>query len=216
MVKDVSQLTLNQLIRFQLIEKSQLDNFEKSLRLLTIVTGQKYTEIESLPLKQLNKLLIKLSFIRATTPSKKLFKTIWLKGKRYKLIKDEFEMNANQYTMIKNLQENTIENYNRLAAIVYLRSPLFKKSFYDSEGQKEFSEQILKMPVKKVFGALFFYSKQSEIWKQTLEQSLASQHQVIQSHMIEIYNHLEALGKSTDGTLSSMKSQAETLLKKTN
>lgn len=214
--KKVDKLTVVQYGRFIECERSNMDEIDKANKLLSIVTGKTLDEIESLDLSTLDFHYRKLSVLRASTPSGKINKVLWIKGKRFRLVKSERHLNTNQFTMWETHANNPIRNYNKLAACIYLRHKPFTKPTFHKDDFAEVAELFSTCTVGQLFGALFFCKVRLEKLKQTSQAYLSQAEIEIQNHTTAILNLLKDSGVSTDGIMSLTAQQMEALFWKMN
>lgn len=207
----INKLTLKQFIQLTEIEQSELSDFEKGEQILSLVSGLSLHEINNLPIWKVNNYFKQIAVLRASKPNLNVKKWLFVKGKLYRLTKDEFHLNTNQFTAADTFNADTINNFNKLAAVIYERYKLFGKSEFTDESFRELSEYFSNCKVGRIYGAVFFYSVKFKTLKVSLGQSSLKQNQKIVQHIREI-----ALDKTMDGTPSSMALQAEMLLKRMN
>lgn len=214
--RHVDKLTVAKYSRFIEVERSNMDALDKANKLLSILNGKSLNEIEAYDLSTLDYLYKKLAVLRSTTPSMKVKRTVWVDGKRFRLIKSEKHLNANQFVTWETYNENPIRNYNKLAAVIYLRHKLFTKPKFTSDVFAEAQETFLKAKVGQVFGALFFC--RVKLWKlKAASQRYTKEAEMrIANHMEIIRKVLEDSGVSMDGITSLTAQQAETLFEKMN
>jgi hypothetical protein len=196
----INDLTLSQFAKFREVEKSKLSDTDKALKLASIITDKSLNDIEDLPGYKLETLLTKVAFVRQSKLSDRIKKVIWIKGKRYKLVKSAKHLSTNQYTAFKTYQQNNLANYHNLASIIYMRCPLFMKPYFDYENRAELAENFKSIKVGKVFGSLFFYSKTFRKLRDDSLLSLSQSKAKISLREMEIQMELEDLGLSMDGT----------------
>lgn len=226
--KSVNSLTLKQFIRFEQLKAQEFKDKDdipgeciRADRQLSCVTGLSLDQIGKLSIVVLEKCYKKIARLNQSKPNLKVNKTIWLRGKRYKFFKSEKELTANQYTAFKKYQEganNTIHNY---GSIAYLSCPLFKQPQFKAENVEQIANDFLLFgKVGKVYGAIFFYMNELEKWNLISQASLMiaeiETDEKITERVKEALMGLKELGLSMDGTISSISSQAEMLLKKMN
>lgn len=193
-----------------------MDALDKANKLLSIISGKSLSEIEAYDLSTLDFLYKRLAVLRATKPSMKVKKTLWVNGKRFKLIKSEKNLNANQFVVWETYNENTIRNYNKLAAVIYLRHKAFTKPKFTDEGFAEAQELFLGAKVGQIFGALFFCRVRLSKLKADSLLYTKEAEMKIAAHMEIIRKVLEDSGVSMDGITSLTAQQAETLFEKMN
>lgn len=161
--------------------------------------------------KKYNNKIIKLITSTETLKRKKSF---WIKGKRYVAAKDELDFNTNQWTALNEFEKDATNNIHKIIALIYTHTPLFCKwKFKDSEftnNAKLFNDTL---KVKDFIGTFFFYSQRLELLRETSLAYSKINEMEINEHMKEVYRLFKELGINTDGSLSYINSQVETILK---
>jgi len=212
----IDKLKVKDYIRFLDAERSRMDALDKANKLLSIVTSKSLDYIENLDLSTLDYLYKKLAVLRASKPSMKVKKVIWVKGKRFRLVKSEKHLNANQFVTWETFNDDPIRNYNKLASVIYLRSPLLKKAKFTSDGFTENVELLMEAKVGQVFGALFFCRRKLEKLKNDSQLCTKEAEMMIAEHMKVIHKVLADSGVNMDGITSLTAQQAEILFSKMN
>lgn len=212
--KSVNSLTLEQYKNFRKIELEPIDELDKAVKLVNLLTGISIEVLEVMDDWKLKWYFKRLADLRATSPTTKIKKTLWIKGKRYQITKSEIHINTNRFVLSETYRANPIETYHLLAAAAYIDAPLFGVKKFNADKFHELAESMRSQKVGSVFGALFFYSVKLRESRENLENYSRSANQVIQKRMEEVERGLEAIGIDTAGTTSSTLSQLETRLKK--
>lgn len=215
--RTVNKLTLKQYISLKKIEAENIDDTEKADKIINLLTGIDLDFITSkMPLGQLEHYYKQVADLRDSIPSRKINSVIWIDGKRYKLAKDEKQLNTNQFVITETYRVNHLENYHLLAAAVYMDCPLFGKHEFNDNGFHDLAERMLTQKVGKVFGGIFFYSNVLKTLRQTTQNFINKQENLIAERMAEVERGLRDIGVNMDGTPSQILSQVEMRLKKMN
>lgn len=211
----LNNLTLKQYVDFRKIETKQYeDEAERVEDWIELFTGLSKEQVRELPIYKVQLLATQIGRLRNTPLNTRVNKTIWIKGKRYKCVKNEYHLNTNQLVSAETFRLSTLDNYHRLAAIVYMRAKYFKEPVFDSKNFEDLAKEYLNVKVGKIFGAVFFYSKRLIRLRTISQHYLKSSLTQITEREKEIEQQLKSLGIDTDGTTSSIVSQLETLSKK--
>lgn len=172
-------LTIAQFQHISKIAQSQMDELDKEVEVVAYLKGCTTEELMNTDLNKIRKVFADCGF---RSPSTKINKYIWVKGKLYKGLTDITKPNfkAGQYIDLKNFANQSItDNLHNLAAIIY--RPVFGK--YD---HKHISEDMKSAKLNDVYGLVFFYSRVSEILKPTIQMSLVLAAHDIKEMMREI------------------------------
>lgn len=207
----VNKLPLRTYIALNRLETAQIDSEfpeeERAEKILSLITGMTIEQIHELPWYKLEYYYLRLAILRGSAPNKRVKKTIWVKGKRYRVTKDEKHLNTNQFTIADTFNYKAIEHANKLAGVVYLRHKLFSKPKFDGDSFNDFCEDLLDCKTGKVIGAVFFYTNKFNLLKRnSLTYSLQSMEKIVE-RMAEIRERSTNLGINMDGTISSIVSE---------
>jgi len=222
--RSVNKLTLEQYSKLRAIESEKINTEDDSevevtraTKILSMLTGIEVDFIErKMPTGEVEHYFKQIADLRATVPTTKVKKILWIGGKRYKICKSEKQMNANQFTAADTYRVNHVSNYHLLAAIVYMDCPIFGKHQFNENGFDDLAEKMKQQKVGDVFGAVFFYSNVLTNLRRTTLNFIKSQKEILQERLAEVEQGLKDIGINTDGTISQMLSQMETHLAKMN
>lgn len=212
----INKLTLKQFMSFAQIEQSDMSNYDKAIAMIASCLNKSIEDVENLPRWEVEYYAKQIGHLNSTKPTQKLNKHIWVKGKRYSLLKDIKDLNANQLVCWETFVSNPSFNYNKLIALVYVRNPLFKKGAFSTEDFTMLQNHLLKMKVKDVIGAYFFFQKEYKACVASTLYSILKGNQVIVNNLVEIEAQLQSSGRSMAGITSLTALQAETLFTKMN
>ena len=211
--KSVNELTLAQYSRYIDIESSDLPFEDKQNQLIKLLTGWDQDYINNLPIDEnWDKLVLSITKLRLTSPTKKVKEFITVNGKRYKACPPN-KLNANQYTALKTFQEHPGNQYHLIASVLYISAEQGQEPRFDDKNHPEIANDFLKAKVGDCFGALFFYLKRSVKLNQISLLYFRLNEIRINQRMQEVFQGLQELGVSTAGSIQSIKSRAETYLR---
>lgn len=158
------KITVKQYMEILSVASSKLDEIDKDVKVLSIIYNKPVKEIESINFGKLKKLVNRvykeIGVIKEFKHKEYLFTTSGI----YKALVDVTDENNcfGQYKDVKYLMEHggIEKNLHKLLACVY--RPLnwrLKPKPYTAKTFNRVSKKMLNMNVRKVFGAVFFYSK---------------------------------------------------------
>jgi len=190
----VGELTINQFHAFQKAVKTG-----KTYDLITLFTGLTSGQIDDLPLKKVENFTHRIGFLISDyndliegksriKPKKYLF----IKGKLFKSILNADKLNTNQYTALKTFNPDT--QLNDVCSVIF--TPL---SGFDKTKTKEISELFKEVKVKKVYGAVFFYTNELKKRNKILKASLIQAKLNLMEKLIEAQVPQEVLDKVMAG-----------------
>ena len=201
--QDLNLFQYQQLVNALKVE----DEIDKTVKIVSIVTGLTENEVLSLSIADFNKEKAKLNFLSEEIEGKPV-KFIDVNGKRYKCIYDVRNIPAARYVESKVYGADLVNNIHKLAAtmVVPMKKTLFgwKLDKYDASKHEEYSQDMLEARFVDVYhSAIFFLSVFLNLIKCSedfLIQSLTQQK--IPSEQTEaVQNFL----KYMDGTIPYMK-----------
>jgi hypothetical protein len=208
----VNDLTVRQFIEFENIRaKKYEDELARISAILSYFTKLPASYFENISINKRDKYIALLKPLLNSTPTTKRRKAIWIKGKRYVACKDERDFNTNQWTALKQFEQNR-NNMHKVLALFYCHTPLFKEWEFKDKEFNEVAELMLDQKIKKVHGTFFFYLQRSENLNLSSLLSLELSQIEIEEHLKEVYQELKTMGVNTDGSILSIKSQAEAIL----
>jgi hypothetical protein len=203
----VDNLTMEMYIKLLKIEELEIDEtavenveVERSEMIVSLLTGLTREQINDLPLWRTEAYFREISYLRNSKPTNKIKKTLFINGKRYRVCRSEKDMNANQFTITETLREDSINNLNRLGAVIYMRHQYFKKPMFTESGFSFLSKEILKQKVKNVYGALFFYSVRLNLSNPIFLTYSQKEMRLVRERIRQIESRLMVLKTNTVGT----------------
>ena len=177
---------------------------ESWLRVISILSGKPYAEIEAIPIYKIKHYLKLLNFIlRPDVLNERVKQYIYAKG-IYKAILRADKLNNAQAFDIRSFMkpekgmdvtDTTVKNAHKLLASIYI--PLTWRGFRYTDNHQKEAEKFKSAKMGDVYGTLFFYSILYEnLTKHTqdyLEENLA----ILQEHMTEVKQTLKTDGAGT-------------------
>lgn len=214
--KSKNKLFIKDWIKYQQIDKSKYDlDVDREIALLNHYTGISVDEFNDMSINSLNAWLKKLRKFTNQTLSHKVKRVIRVKGMRYKACKDERDFRANQWMALKHYELNQDDNIHKILSLIYTETKLFKDYKFNEDNCPYISDNLLNNArIGDVYGVFFFYLQRFEGLSLISQCSYLLSLETINNRMQEVYQGLRELGVNTDGSLSSMTSAAESLLKK--
>jgi len=170
-------LTVKQFQHISNLVKSNKDELDKEIEIVSYLSGKSEDEVLKLPLGKIKKIFNDCGY---ASPSKGITKYLWIKGMLYKACLDCTELNTGQYIDLKNFAKQGInENLHNLLAIIY--KPVLGKVEHS-----KLANDILDVKLNKVYGIVFFYSAVLELLNPTILMCSVLAAQDIETMMKEI------------------------------
>lgn len=155
---DLNLFQYQQLVKALSIE----DDIDKTVKLVSIVTGKTENEVLSMSIADFNKEKEKLNFLSEDIQGKPV-KYIKVNGKKYKCIYDVRNIPAARYVESKVFGADLVNNIHKMAATMVL--PMKKTIFgwkvdkYDAAKHEEYAQDMLEARFVDVYhSAVFFLS----------------------------------------------------------
>jgi hypothetical protein len=169
--ENISEITLDQYQRFEVLSKrTDLDDLGLNKRIINIFTGLKYKDIDNIPYKDYEDIVIQITKALSENAP----------------FKDKFNIGDVEFGFIPNLDEMTtaefvdlssygleIESYHKIMSVLF--RPVTGKDKFKNytisnyEGTKEWADVMKRMPMSIVLGAIgFFYHLANELRTHTL------------------------------------------------
>jgi hypothetical protein len=148
---------------YPIITNPSKDWTEKDIenKLIAIINNLTENQVNSLPIKQLNKLRSELYFLKDNYEGQPVNR-IYANKRIYKFIKDSKDINTARYIESKFFMKDLIPNLHKIAASIVI--PQERKWFkyvdlkYNSDLHQEYANDILHANFKEVyFSVVFFY-----------------------------------------------------------
>lgn len=214
--KSKNKLLIKDWIKFEQIDKAVYEfDVDREIALLNHFTGIPVAEFEQMSENELKAWQKKLRKFTHQRLSLKVKRVIRINGVRYRACKDERDFRSNQWVGLKEYEKNELTNTHKILSLIYQETKLFKPYKFNEDNCPYIADNILNYGrVGDVYGTLFFYLQRFEALKLISQASYLISQEVIKERMSEVFQGLQKLGINTDGSLSSMTSQVESLLKK--
>lgn len=160
----VKNLTVGQFIQCKTIAEFETDAINKSIKMLAILSGKTFDEIESMPIDELTKSLQVFNEIETLTENTKVRMKFKVKGRRFECIWKTQKLGANQYidaTYFCKDEKAIISNiHNILAAICVERTWYGKKLKYNPENHKEIADLFYNhLKITQAYPIMLFFCK---------------------------------------------------------
>lgn len=155
---DLNLFQYQQLVKALSIE----DDIDKTVKLVSIVTGKTENEVLSMSISDFNKEKEKLNFLSEDIQGKPV-KYIKVNGKKYKCIYDVRNIPAARYVESKVFGADLINNIHKMAAtmVMPMKKTIFgwKVDKYDAAKHEEYAQDMLEARFVDVYhSAVFFLS----------------------------------------------------------
>ena len=98
--KSWSDISIKKYINYLKTFDNTLDDFEKLIIRLSILTDMSYEEVSNIPLPEINKINKALDWVVTTEPNKELKDTFKIQGTEYKITLDATKLTGGQYASI--------------------------------------------------------------------------------------------------------------------
>lgn len=213
--KSKNNLLIKDWIKFEQLNTAQYEfDVDREIALLNHYTGITITEFNIMSFNELSawqKKLRKFTNQKLNTKPKRIIK---VNGIRYRACKDERDFRANQWTALKHYEQDQLSNTHKILALIYQETKLFKPYKFVDVNCTFIADNLLNNgKVGDVYGTLFFYLQRFEGLRLISQASFLIAQEEIKEHLNQVYQELQKLGINTDGSLSSMTSQVESLVK---
>ena len=207
--KDWTQVSLKQFQAIQAMLKDEGDVYQKNTELISVLSGWELKDVEKISLKGYTQVMKVIEFIGQPIENK-LTRKFNLKGKRYRIISDIYDLNGGQYITLQHLlkdPDKVIDNLHQIMAVFavpYERKWWgWKQGKYDSDKHEEIAEEMLSLPVSiaQPLSSFFFAN-----WKKSVERMLVSSESQARKLEKELVEELKLIKPDTDGWLPSIPS----------
>ena len=160
--ENISEITLDQYQKFEVLknrEDLKDDVVGLNKRAINIFTGLKYKDIDNIPYKDYDDILIQIAeALKQSAPFQQRFK---IDDVEFGFHPNLDEMTTAEFVDLSNWGLD-IENYHKLMAVLY--RPIISQDRFNNyniatyKGTKEYSDIMKRMTMDKVYGALGFFS----------------------------------------------------------
>ena len=148
------------------IADSPLNDFQKSIEFVKIMTKKNEFEIEKMSVRKFNKIcnFINKKFVKWNdkTLNGKPKKMIFVNGKAYKMNYDILQLNAGRYVEVMEFsKENAVKNLHKILASIVVPMKFtitgFKELPYRAEDHEHLANEMLQADYDDIFHALVFF-----------------------------------------------------------
>lgn len=155
---DINLFQYQQLVKALSIE----DDIDKTVKIVSIVTGLTENEVLSMPIVEFNKEKEKLNFLSEEIKGKPV-KYIKVNGRKYECIYDVRSIPAARYIETKVFGNDLVNNIHKIAAtmVMPMKKTVFgwKRGKYDAAKHEEYAQDMLEARFVDVYhSAVFFLS----------------------------------------------------------
>ena len=166
-----SQLTVKQFLEVDAILSTNLDLYDKKIKIINLLTG---LDAESIPFRQtglselykpnLTYYLNKADKLINSPKPSRVKSTVWIGNKRYKAVLDATNLNSNQYTALSTYGQigQAEKNIAKSLALVLYRHRLFREAKFNPNIIKEIEADVMNAKLGDVYGILLFFCKVAE------------------------------------------------------
>lgn len=164
-------LTVGQYQELFAIHTSEMDDLDKVIQSVCVLTGKSESEVEEMSLSDFNKTSSTLATIFSKQPDSKPKRFLQINSKEFGVTYEPRYLSAGQYIEIQTwIKEGYIQNIHKImASLVYpVKRKLFRKvrGKYDAEQHPEISEGIKDCLFIDIHSACVFFC---QLWKASME-----------------------------------------------
>lgn len=193
--QDWSEITINQYLDFELLEKNKLSSIDLMIQIISIFCDADPDDIEKLTFTQLNDVVKQLEWVMEK-PMKSFYQSYEIDGIKYGFIPNLNEIKVGEWVDLENYMKSPLPNLHKLMAVLY--RPITKVhngqnryeiEDYDSRNNEERSNIFLnKMSIDVAYGsALFFLSFVEEWSKITADYLIQEMEKMVKEEMTQNY-----------------------------
>lgn len=166
--KRFKELTVGEYQELYTIARSDDDEVEKSLQLISVLTGLPRWDVENLSVEQFNVVSREIAVIFSTQEYfTKPFRYCRIGKQKYKILYNVRQIKTGQYVDIQHLlQGNIIDNLHRLFSCIILPKTLFGVGKYQAADHEIISERVRNLNFQQVHAACVFFLK---LWESSIK-----------------------------------------------
>lgn len=139
----VSLSDFNKIIQIQ--KDSNLEEFEKNIKILTVLTDLTEEQLELMPVSDVKDLITKTSFLNEDVPTVPLKKRYTINGKKYFLIQNIHKLTGAQFVDLTSFLKDPSEVENNLAWIIAILLLPIRKKYLVFNKTEKYSETELEI-----------------------------------------------------------------------
>lgn len=158
-MKSLSNLTVDEYQLLYSIHKADGDDDDKSIQIVSIITGKTRIEVEEMPLVDFRdkKREISVIFSGPAEPAKPKAK-IKIYGKTYRVCLNPRKITAGQYIDLQHfLKGNMIENLHKIMACLVVPYKFWGNGKYDGANHEMIAEGLLNCKFSDIHGTCVFF-----------------------------------------------------------
>jgi hypothetical protein len=171
------------------------DVIERYLDIITVLSGEKPSIVNQMPLEALKKAIDYVSFINHLPKETKIKNQFEINGQIYKGIIDVTKLTAGQYIDIKTFCKNTDEIFDNLANIMAV---IYIEDGQDYEGTKHAHRARIfqdHLKISEVYGfTLFFSNLLNDLTADILDYTIREQKVLIEAMQKDLMSNGDGLG----------------------
>lgn len=157
MRKEWNDLTVRDLIKIREIDELQLaTEAEKNLRVAALVADKPYEELLDMPLNDVTAYIDACNFLKEAPKPKKVRRHYTINGRKYKLLKNEFEMLTSQYVDFQAIYQDGFDK--RPAELLSIMMVPDGHEYNDGYDKDQVVEDMYDMPVEEAIGVCNFFT----------------------------------------------------------
>lgn len=158
-MKSLSNLTVDEYQLLYSIHKSDGDDVDKSIQLVSILTGKTRAEVEDMPLDEFRNKSREISVIfSGPAETAKPKQKIKIYGKTYRVCLNPRKITAGQYIDLQHfLKGNMIENLHKIMACLVVPYKFWGTGKYDGANHELIAEGILDCKFSDIHGTCVFF-----------------------------------------------------------
>ncbi|WP_395652528.1 hypothetical protein [Brevundimonas sp.] len=171
------------------------DVIERYLDIITVLSGEKPSIVNQMPLEALKKAIDYVSFINHLPKETKIKNQFEINGQIYKGVIDVTKLTAGQYIDIKTFCKNTDEIFDNLAnimAVIYIEEGQEYEGTKHAHRARIFQEHL---KISEVYGfTLFFSNLLNDLTADILDFTIREQRVLIEEMQRDLMSNGDGLG----------------------
>lgn len=180
MMQPYSKLTIKQFLNCKRISEMELDPLDKSIRLLSEISGKTQEQIEEMPIIQMKAQLKELYEIEHLNENTKVNMNIKVKGERFRVVWELTKLTAAQYIEVAEWTkepEKIIYNIHKILASLVVRRTWYGKLIKRDAIEHKYIADLFynNMKIEQAYPIMLFFCKYSEALHDSMLTYLAEQ-----------------------------------------
>lgn len=191
--KKFKDLTVADYQQLYSIYKSDDEDTEKSVLMVSVLTGLPRWDVENISLLEFNNICREAAVILSGVQKPpKLVDTVTIKGKKYRVCLNPRKMQSGQYIDIQTfMRSNIIDNLHKIFACLLVPKKLFGKGKYSGELHEQVAEGVRDLNFSIIHGTCIFflnYWKLSmQIIRDSLEKKMKKENQSLPKELMDLW-----------------------------